>query len=42
VKKAKDKKDPALLNPCIVDTPLVVKVNNAIQVYIGQGEGDTK
>jgi hypothetical protein len=32
----------ALLNPCIVNTPLVVKVNKAVEVYIGQGDGDTK
>jgi hypothetical protein len=29
-------------NPCIVNTPEVVKVNRLIQVNIGQGEGDTK
>ncbi len=32
----------ALLKPCIVNTPLVVNVNNAIQVYKGHGDGDTK
>ena len=32
----------APLNPCIVNTPLVVKVNSDIHVYIGQGEGDTR
>ena len=32
----------APLKACIVNTPLVVKVNSAIQVNIGQGEGDTK
>ena len=26
----------------MLDTALVVNVNNAIQVYKGQGEGDTK
>jgi hypothetical protein len=40
--KADIKNRFALLKPCIVNTPLVVNVNNAIQVYIGQGEGDTK
>jgi hypothetical protein len=40
--KANIKKIFALLKPCIVNTPLVVKVNKAIQVYIGQGEGETK
>ena len=30
------------MNPCIVKTPLVVKVNNALLVNIGQGDGDTK
>jgi hypothetical protein len=40
--KANNKKKPALLNPCIVDTALVVKVNNAIQVKRGHGDGDTK
>jgi hypothetical protein len=32
----------ALLKPCIVNTPDVVNVNNAIHVYIGHGDGDTK
>ena len=32
----------APVNPCIVNTPLVVKVNKAVEVYIGQGDGDTK
>ena len=32
----------ALLKPCIVNTPEVVKVNNDIHVYNGQGEGETK
>jgi hypothetical protein len=40
--KAKVKKLPALLNPCIVNTVLVVKVNKAAEVYIGQGDGDTR
>jgi hypothetical protein len=40
--KAKVKKYSALLKPCIDSTPLVVKVNKEIPVYIGQGEGDTK
>jgi hypothetical protein len=40
--KAIPKKYSALLKPCIVNTPLVVKFNNAKQVYIGQGDGDTK
>lgn len=31
-----------LLKPCIVNTPLVVKVNKEIQVYNGQGDGETK
>ena len=38
----KDKKSSALLKPCIVNTPLVVNVNNVIQVNKGQGDGDTK
>jgi len=42
VTKAKDRNVSALLKPCIVNTPLVVNVNNAIQVYKGQGDGDTK
>jgi hypothetical protein len=42
ITKAKDKNVSALLNPCIVNTPLVVNVNKAIQVYKGQGDGDTK
>jgi hypothetical protein len=40
--KADAKNVPALLKACIVNTPLVVKVNNAIQVNIGHGEGETK
>jgi hypothetical protein len=40
--KADVKNKFALLKPCIVNTPLVVNVNNAIQVYKGHGEGDTK
>ena len=40
--KAKIKKYFALLNPCIVKTPDVVKVNKETQVKIGQGDGDTK
>jgi hypothetical protein len=32
----------ALLNSCIFKTPEVVKVNKVKQVYIGQGEGDTR
>jgi len=40
--KAKIKKFPALLNPCIVNTPLVVNVNKLIHVKRGQGDGDTK
>jgi hypothetical protein len=40
--KADDKNKFALLKPCIVNTPLVVNVNNAIHVYKGHGEGDTK
>ena len=32
----------ALLKPCIVNTALVVNVNNATDVYIGHGDGDTK
>lgn len=42
VMKADVKKIWALLKACIVNTPLVVKVNNAIHVNIGHGEGDTK
>jgi hypothetical protein len=41
-KNATLKKLPAELKPCIVKTPLVVRVNRAIQVYIGQGDGETK
>ena len=37
-----DKNNSALLKPCIVNTPLVVKVNKVIQVNKGQGDGDTK
>jgi hypothetical protein len=40
--KAKPKKYSALLKLCIDNTPLVVKVSIEIQVYTGQGEGDTK
>jgi hypothetical protein len=40
--KADIKNVLALLKACIVNTPLVVKVNNAIPVNIGQGDGDTK
>lgn len=40
--KAKAKKYSALLKLCIDSTPLVVKVNKEIEVYIGQGEGLTK
>jgi len=40
--KADIKKYSALIKPCIVNTPLVVKVNNAVEVYIGQGDGETK
>jgi hypothetical protein len=29
----KDKKSSALLKLCIVNTPLVVNINNVIQVY---------
>jgi hypothetical protein len=36
------KKVSALLKLCMVKTPLVVKVNKAIQVYKGQGDGETK
>jgi len=39
---AKNKKYLALLKPCIVKTPVVVSVKSEIQVYIGQGEGETK
>ena len=40
--KAKVKKYSAWLKPCIDSTPLVVKVSKEIQVYMGQGEGDTR
>jgi hypothetical protein len=40
--KAEAKKSFALLKPCIVNTPVVVKVSNAILVNKGQGDGDTK
>jgi len=39
---AHDNQKPALVKPCIVNTPEVVKVKRLIQVNIGQGEGDTK
>ena len=29
-------------NKCIDKTPAVVRVNRLIELYIGQGEGDTK
>jgi hypothetical protein len=35
-------KYPALEKPCIVNTPVVVKVNNDILVNKGQGDGETK
>jgi hypothetical protein len=31
-----------LLKPCMVKTPVVVKVSKEIQVKIGQGDGDTR
>lgn len=40
--KADIAKYPAHGKACIVDTPLVVNVNNAKDVYKGQGDGDTK
>jgi len=40
--KADIKNVSAWLKACIVNTPLVVKVNSAIQVNIGQGDGDTR
>jgi hypothetical protein len=40
--KAKIKQYSASLKPCIVKTPELVKVNNDIHVYKGQGEGETK
>jgi len=40
--KAKSKKSDTLLNLCIVNTPLQVKVNKDTHVKIGHGEGDTK
>ena len=42
VKKAIAKKAYALLKLCIVNTPVVVNTNKAIQVNKGQGEGETK
>ena len=39
---AHDNQKPALVKPCIVNTPEVVKVKRLIQVNIGHGEGDTK
>jgi hypothetical protein len=39
---AKVRKYSAWLKPCIDNTPVVVKVNRDIEVYIGQGEGDTR
>jgi len=41
-KKAVIKNWDELPKPCIVKTPLVVKANNDIQQYNGQGDGDTK
>jgi hypothetical protein len=35
-------KYPAYGKACIVDTPLVVKVNKDKDVNKGQGEGDTR
>jgi hypothetical protein len=40
--KANIRNVSALLKPCIVNTPLVVNDNKAIQVNNGQGDGDTK
>jgi hypothetical protein len=42
ITKADKKKYSALIKACIVNTPLVVKVNNAIEVYIGHGDDDTR
>jgi hypothetical protein len=42
VNNAMFKKILALLNPCIVNTVLVVKVKRAVEVNIGQGDGDTR
>lgn len=39
---ARYKKYDARLKPCMVNTPVVVKVNSAILVYSGQGEGETR
>jgi hypothetical protein len=39
---AKGKKLLALAKPCILSTPVVVKVNNDTHVNIGQGLGETK
>lgn len=41
-KKAGNIKLLALVKPCITNTPLVVKFNKAIEVSIGQGDGETK
>ena len=40
--KAKYNTKFALKKPCIVNTPVVVTVNNEMQVSIGQGEGETR
>jgi hypothetical protein len=40
--KAKNRNVWKLLNPCIVNTPLVVNVNKLREVNKGQGDGDTK
>lgn len=40
--KAEGSQYPAYVKLCIVETPVVVKVNKLIQVKIGQGEGETK
>ncbi len=40
--KPKNTKSCAEKNPCIVSTPDVVSTKRDIEVYIGQGEGDTK
>jgi len=41
-KKADSKKNLLTEKECIVKTPLVVKVNKAKEVFIGQGDGDTR
>ena len=42
LKNPNSKKELASLNACIVNTPVVVRVNSVKDVKTGQGEGETK